>query len=137
MTLQFAVIVRTDDRRAWDLQNPTSSLFIERLITKLEKQASIRRSKRKPMSSLVQRVRDGLLEEGRALCDWAKLFSNIVDLVKESGPTIWTGSFCHDQHWNWHSYCSAINEDSKLRKKGSNSIEGLFSRLFIAFIAIR
>lgn len=29
MMLQFAVIVRTDDRRTWDLENPTSSLFIE------------------------------------------------------------------------------------------------------------
>jgi hypothetical protein len=35
MVLQFAVIVRTDDRRTWELENYTDSIFVDRLIYKI------------------------------------------------------------------------------------------------------
>lgn len=91
MTLQFAVIVRTDDRRMWDFKNPTSSLFIERLVNEVK--ANQQQPEKQAVSALVQGVRQQLIDEGRALCEWAKLFARLVELVKEPGPTIWTGSF--------------------------------------------
>ena len=87
MVLQFAVIVRTDDRRGWKLQNPTDSKFIDGLVEELKSEAAVDRMPhdRRPVSTMLRDASNRFAVPGVAESEYQQLFSGIVAANKRTG----------------------------------------------------
>ncbi|KAK1754363.1 hypothetical protein QBC47DRAFT_414328 [Echria macrotheca] len=79
IVLQFAVIVRTDDRRTWELENHTDSKFIDELIVEIRSEAEKEPARRRSIVELCKAVR---LRASRS--PWSHLFKQISEAYKRS-----------------------------------------------------
>ncbi|KAK3331594.1 hypothetical protein B0T19DRAFT_438482 [Cercophora scortea] len=89
MAIQLAVIVRTDDRRTWRLENPTQDPFIAALIDAINEQENVPPASRPTMVDMLQSVKDRLniADPGSPLSLLARLFMAVADLNKKTSKT--------------------------------------------------
>ena len=96
MVIQFAVIVRTDDRRGWKLQNPTTDKFIDGLVEELKSEAAVNRMPhdRRPVSTMLRDASNRVAVPGIEVAEseYQQLFSGIVSAHKPTGYRV-EGSF--------------------------------------------
>ncbi|KAM7185810.1 hypothetical protein V8F33_012200 [Rhypophila sp. PSN 637] len=57
VALEFAVIVRTDDRRPWNLRNPTMCLFVGKLLEKVAARGALPRAERLSTAELAKEAK--------------------------------------------------------------------------------
>ncbi|KAK3984323.1 hypothetical protein QBC44DRAFT_17933 [Cladorrhinum sp. PSN332] len=94
MVLQFAVIVRTHDKRPWHFRNPTTDHYLGALEDLIHRNNMMPRHARTDMPALVLRARQDKLVRDRLVSPWYLFFEAIVASTdRDDLPSILDGDF--------------------------------------------
>ena len=89
IALQFAVIVRTGDKRPWRFVNPTEDSFLSKLDVELEKDSHLEPAARRSMETLCEALDPGF---PGLRSEWHKLFRAICHNTDVDGAPVRGGS---------------------------------------------
>jgi len=94
MVLQFTVIVRTGDKKTWELENPTTDRFLDNLIDEIQVDAKELDIKKRRSIALLCRAANKPLA-GRAPSLYYVLFKSIIkyQTLEKYDESLWVESF--------------------------------------------